>query len=67
MWAVEEWVVGSCEVRGVKGGMCGAVNGVSGVGRYGRGDRILVLTVGNTLILDLQVLVSPWAGVWKHI
>lgn len=31
------------------------------------GDGISVLTVGNTLVLDLQVLVSPWAGVWEHV
>lgn len=31
------------------------------------GDRVSVLTVGDALVLDLQVLVGPWAGVWKHI
>lgn len=36
-------------------------------GEVGRGDRVLVLTVGDTLVLDLQVLVGPWAGVWKDI
>lgn len=49
---------------GVKGGMGGAVNGVRGLGG---GDRVSVLTVGDTLVLDLQVLVGPWAGVWEHV
>lgn len=26
-----------------------------------------VLTVGDALVLDLQILVGPWAGVWEHI
>jgi len=30
-------------------------------------DRRVILTVGNTLILDLEVLVSPWAGVREDI
>lgn len=31
------------------------------------GYSISVLTVGDTLVLDLQILVGAWAGVWKHI
>lgn len=49
---------------GVKGRMGGMVNGVREVGG---GDGISVLTVGNTLVLDLQILVGARAGVWKHI
>lgn len=49
---------------GVKGRMGGVVNGVRGVGE---GDSISVLTVGYTLVLDLQILVGAWAWVWKHI
>lgn len=30
-------------------------------------DRRAILTVGNTLILDLQVFVGPWAGVGEDI
>lgn len=30
-------------------------------------DRVSVLTVGHTLILDLQVLVGPRAGVWEDV
>lgn len=30
-------------------------------------DRRVILTVGHTLILDLQVLVRPWAGVREDI
>lgn len=30
-------------------------------------DRRVLLTVGDTLILDLQVLVGSWAGVWEDI
>lgn len=52
---------------GVEGGMVGAVIGVRGVGEVAGGDRVSVLTVGNTLVLDLQVLISPRAGVWEHI
>ena len=33
----------------------------------GAGERVSVLTVGDTLVLDLQVLVGPWAGVWEHV
>lgn len=33
----------------------------------GGGDRVSVLTVGDTLVLDLQILVGPWAGVWEHV
>lgn len=33
----------------------------------GGGDRVSVLTVGDTLVLDLQILVGPWAWVWEHI
>lgn len=43
------------------------MNGVREGGEVERGDRVSVLTVGDTLILDLQVLVGPWAGVWEHI
>lgn len=30
-------------------------------------DRRIILTVGHTLILDLQVLVRPWAGVREDV
>lgn len=30
-------------------------------------DRVSVLTVWDTLVLDLQVLVGPWTGVWEHV
>lgn len=36
-------------------------------GEVRKDDRVSVLTVGDTLVLDLQVLIGPWAGVWKHI
>lgn len=51
----------------VQGRMGGAVNGVREGGEVERCDRVSVLTVGDTLILDLQVLVGPWAGVWEHV
>lgn len=42
------------------------------VGREGREGfsirgRRVILTVGHTLILDLQVLVGPWAGVREDV
>lgn len=38
------------------------------MGKWDRGEGgVSVLTVGDTLILDLQVLVGPWAGVREHI
>ena len=52
---------------GVEGGMGGAANGVRGGGKVGAGERVSVLTVGDTLVLDLQVLVGPRAGVWEHV
>lgn len=30
-------------------------------------DGKFILTVGNTLILDLQIFVGPWTGVWEDI
>lgn len=30
-------------------------------------DRGVILTVGHTLILDLQVLVGPWTGVREDV
>lgn len=37
-------------------------------GRGGRSyGREVILTIGHTLILDLQVLVGPWAGVREDI
>lgn len=41
-----------------------------GTGKGGGGsthDTRFILTVGHTLILDLQVLVGPWAGVREDI
>lgn len=35
--------------------------------RFSIHDRTVILTVGHTLILDLQVLVGPWAGVREDI
>lgn len=37
------------------------------VGEAGGGDGVSVLTVGDTLVLDFQVLVGPWAGVREDI
>lgn len=38
---------------------------------WGKGFQVMtegvILTVGHTLILDLQVLVGPWAGVREDI
>lgn len=48
--------------------MGGAANGVrGGFGKVGAGERVSVLTVGHTLVLDLQVLVGPRAGVREHV
>lgn len=30
-------------------------------------DRRVILTVGHTLVLDLQILVGPWTGVREDI
>lgn len=38
-----------------------------GEGEFSIHDRRVILTVGHTLILDLQVLVGPWAGVREDI
>lgn len=43
------------------------VNGVRRGGEVERDEGVLVLTVGDTLILDLQILVGSRAGVWEHV
>lgn len=43
---------------------------VGGKGHEGKSsihDSRVILTVGHTLILDLQVFVGSWAGVWEDI
>lgn len=40
---------------------------VGGGGGVSINDRRVILTVGHTLILDLQILVGPWAGVREYI
>lgn len=45
----------------------GRVGGEQEEGNVSTNDRRVILTVGHTLILDLQVLVGPWAGVREDI
>lgn len=43
------------------------VSGKREEGQFSIHDRRVKLTVGHTLILDLQVLIGPWAGVREDI